>query len=255
MRVTAAGLRERLDAPNTRILDVRPLPAYLQGHIPGAVWFDVNLIVGAEPHFNIVSGEWLASLLGEVGISPETTVIIYDQSNGYHATRLWWTMTAYNHADVQLLDGGFAHWAAPISTQAPSITPASYPIPALDTAHLADLDEVRRGIDDPGTLLIDTRTTEEFTGQVAYAKHGGHIPGALHIDWQRHYQSGLYLPPDDLRTLYAPALDTACVITYCQIGYRATATYFALHLLGLEHVAVYDASWSAWGNRDDTPIA
>ena len=240
-----------------RLFDVRLLSRYVRGHIPGAVHFDLDLVVRDNDHFSIAHPDLLHDLLEENGITPEMPVVIYDDTNGFDAARLFWTLEYAGHTDVRILDGGIRAWRAnnrPISLEAPHIQRTTYAPFEIDQSRHVDGDWILHHLENDALTLIDTRTEQEFTGEHIFSLHGGHIPGALHVEWQQNFRGGQYLPVDQLSDLYRNVPKTNHVITYCQFGYRAAANYVALRVLGYPYVALYDDSWSEWGDRHDVPL-
>jgi thiosulfate/3-mercaptopyruvate sulfurtransferase len=107
-------------------------------------------------------------------------------------------------------------------------------------------------------VVVDTRTPAEYAGKDVRARRGGHIPGAINIEWEQNLRpDGTFRSADELRAMYAAQAVTPdkTVVTYCQTHHRAAHTYFVLRLLGYPRLVGYDRSWSEWGNRDDLPIA
>jgi thiosulfate/3-mercaptopyruvate sulfurtransferase len=159
-----------------------------------------------------------------------------------------------------VLDGGAEAWiraGLPLSTLTEAAVPAAW-----SEEHRPDLlatwQDVFARLEQPGVVLLDTRTTEEYTGQLVRARRGGTIPGSVHIEWTRNLApDGTFLPPADLQALYTAAGVTPDreVVTYCQGAYRAAHSYLALRLLGYPRVRVYLGSWKEWGDREETPIA
>ncbi|GIK62349.1 MAG: sulfurtransferase [Chloroflexota bacterium] len=253
-------LAENLDDPLLAVLDMRPPAEYNLGHIPGAVQVDVASVRATVDGIKaqIPEAETMSVLLGEWGLTPEMTVVIYDDNNLLDAALMFWTLDAYGHADIKLLNGGWLAWDGgelPQETEAPEIEPTEYEVEALPE-HNVDREWVLAHLDDLTLQLIDARSPEEFSGETVRAKHGGHIPGAFNMNWTNNLEDGYFKPQADLEALYE-SLDLAdkeMIVTYCQTGHRASVAYFTMRLMGFENVAVYDGSWEDWGNQDDTPI-
>jgi thiosulfate/3-mercaptopyruvate sulfurtransferase len=163
-----------------------------------------------------------------------------------------------------VLNGGFRSWflaSQPTSFDRPKITRTTFEVRAVRSEMCATKDDVKSAIDRGDTVIWDVRAADEYAGEDKRAnKHGGHIPGAVNMEWltlqQPPVRSGLLLPADEMRAKLEALGVTPDkhVITHCQAGIRAAQAYFILRLLGYPSAANYDASWAEWGNVDDTPI-
>ena len=210
----------------------------------------------------IPPGENISAKLSSLGISPEDTIIIYDHIKNLWSTRLLWTLEVYGHEDARMMDGSWGVWSAEgktISTESPSISSTSYKFTkAKNESLIIDMAAVQASIDDNSSVVLDTRSADEYAGRDVRANRGGHIPSSIHVEWVQNVDGeGKFLPASDLKTLYASAninsdLD---IYTLCQTAVRATHSWFVLtDLLGYEDVSVYDGSWTEWGNDENTPI-
>jgi thiosulfate/3-mercaptopyruvate sulfurtransferase len=261
--VDAAWLAAHLDDQNLRIVDMRSAPRdYRRGHIRGAVYLNVDdaRIKVAAGGYRLPTPEEGARLVQDLGIGPDTHVVIYDDSGGLHAARLFFTLDVLGHRTVSLLDGGIQAWRRarlPTTTDVrPAVRTHYRPVPAPERAATAEW--LRDRLGDPTLALVDTRTAAEYAGRDVRAKRGGHIPRAVNIDWERNLRpDGTFKSADELRALYAAHAVTPdkTVVTYCQTHHRAAHTYFVLRRLGYPRLVGYDRSWSEWGRRDDLPIA
>ena len=261
--VDTAWLAAHLNDPSIRIVDLRPR-GYGDSHIPGAVWLDNNAIrVANRPPTFLPTPAEFQELMAKLGISSTTRVIAYDERGGIYAARLWWILNHYGHSQVALLDGGWVKWAAEsrsTNTETPAVARTTFTIKS-GTVKVATADDVRGAINKTGTKLLDARTQGEIDGKdLRNIKRGGYIESSIPAYWEDTLDPApkAFKSAADIQTFYRergiqPA-DT--VITYCQIGMRASHDLFTLALIGhdLTKLANYYGSWEEWGNREDTPI-
>jgi thiosulfate/3-mercaptopyruvate sulfurtransferase len=261
--VDGTWLEAHLGNGNLRIVDmVSERKDYRRGHIPGAVYLSVDdvRVKVREGGYRLPTAAEAARLFGDLGIGPDTHVVIYDDSDSLDAARLFFTLDVYGHRAVSLLDGGIPAWRRakrPETTVVPSVARTDYR-PALAPERVASAEWVRARLSDPTVALLDARSADEYTGKDVRAKRGGHIPGAVNVEWKQNLRpDGTFKPVDELRAMYAAQAITPdkTVVTYCQTHHRAAQSYFVLRLLGYPRLVGYDRSWSEWGNRDDLPLA
>lgn len=260
--VTTAWVSDHLRDPNVRIVDMRPR-GYADGHIPGAVWLDNNAIrIPTRPPVFLPSAQEFESLMARLGISNGTRVVVYDERGGIYAARLWAVLAHYGHENVALVDGGWTQWAAesrPTETEAVAPPPGRFLVKP-GRLGIATADDVRAAINTP-TRLVDARTPGEIDGtDLRGIRRGGFIESSIPVYWEDTLQkpSVTFRSPAEIAALWrskgiAPADG---VITYCQVGMRASHDAFTLALIGhdLASLRVYYGSWEEWGSRDDTPI-
>ncbi len=267
--VSADWLEANLDNPNVRVIEVSVIPGVFErGHIRGAVNFVWHTDLVDTVVRDIVSAERFQELVRAAGINQDTTVILYGDNNNWFAAWGAWIFDIYGATDVRLLDGGRAKWEADgreLSTRTVSYPEGNFTVvntrPEL-RARLADVLAVVNG--EREADLIDIRSAAEYEGTI-FAPQGfqelsiraGHIPGAVNVPWGRAVrEDGTFKSVAELRELYASVgVDgSKPVITYCRIGERASHTWFVLHrILGYE-AAMYDGSWTEWGNTVGVPI-
>ncbi len=256
---------ENLNRPGVRLIDVSSKPeVYAEGHIPGAVyvnWQDDLTNPEAPVKGQIVTAAQLEALLGRLGIDNQTTIVLYDDTNSLFATRAFWTLQYYGHQAVHILDGGRKKWVAEgraLSQEVPLVSPTTYKAGEPDQAIRATWEQVAASLNQPGKIFLDARGPKEYAGQDVRSARGGHIPGAINLEWTSHVNSdGTFKPISELRQLYTQlgVQPDQQVFTYCQTGVRAAHSWFVLsELLGFENVVNYDGSWEEWGNRPDLPI-
>lgn len=268
--VSTAWVAENLRNPDVRILEVSvETGTFERGHIPGAqnVRWHTDLVDPVRR--DLVSKENFGALASRLGITPETTVLIYGDHNNWFAAWGAWVFTLYGHEDVRLIDGGREKWERerrPISNRPARVSPTEYTVTQVNAhlrAFLPDVLKVARGEVEKG--LIDIRSPDEFSGRVIapagiqeLAIRAGHVPNAVNVPWNEAVDpaTGTFRSAEELRALYAAkGIDgSKPIITYCRIGERSSHTWFALHhILGYE-VANYDGSWTEYGNAVGVPI-
>ncbi len=267
--VTVDWLASQLDAPDLVVLEsTKYLPnenkdgraAFLAAHIPGARYFDLDLIADADsalPHMAPAAGRF-ARLVGALGVGDATRVVFYDQNATMWATRGWWMMGLFGHDQATVLDGGLAVWQqAGHPVEAGDPPP---PTPARFTARLRA--ERLRGLSDmleTEALVVDARAAARFAGSAPEPRPGlvaGHIPGSVNLPASAMLgPDGTFLPPEALRAkLAAVGVDgSRPVVTTCGSGVSATVLTMAMKRAGLPQGAVYDGSWTEWGSDPTTP--
>ena len=258
---TAEDLRSHLDDPRLVLLDLRPPEAYSNGHIPQARSFDIfgiSLIDTRQPALDAFL--WIIEhLIQAKGVNSDSKVVIYDDVAGMRSARLFWFLEFFGHADVHVLNGGFNAWVA---AGMPVTQEASIPKPGTFKAKwrpelLATSEDVLARLNSPDSVLVDTRSDDEYTARIARAARGGRIPGAVHLEWTQNLDpQGFFKSAEALQLMYAAKgiSSEKEAIPYCQGGYRAAHTYLALRLIGYPRVRNYLGSWGEWGNRQDLPI-
>jgi thiosulfate/3-mercaptopyruvate sulfurtransferase len=268
--VSAVWLETNRENPGLVIVESdEDVLLYEVGHIPGAVKIDWHTDLNDPITRDFVDSEAFARLMGDKGISRDSTIVIYGDKSNWWAAYALWIFSLFGHEDVRLLDGGRDKWVAdgrPLTTEQPQVTAVDYPVvPRDDSGLRAFRDDVLAHFGNP---LIDVRSPEEYSGapttMPAYPEEGalraGHIPTAANVPWaQAAASDATFRPRDELEAIYkdsAGLADGDDVITYCRIGERSSHTWFVLtHLLGFTKVRNYDGSWTEWGSLVRVPIA
>lgn len=261
--IEPAELAARLGDPRIRVIDVNPPNVYLRAHVPGAIPLEYARIVAQRPPATAVlpDAAQLAQVLGSLGLTPEHHVVAYDDEGNGRASRFLWTLDAVGHRGASLLNGGLRAWLAEgqATESGPgAASPTQYPV-QLRGDVVANKDYILAHLRDPDVLLLDTRTPEEYSGDMKRAERAGHIPGAVNFHWTDAMDPARHLrlkPPAELRRALAAigATPDKEIITYCQTHHRSAHTYMVLKSLGYPRIRGYPGSWSEWGNLPDTPV-
>ena len=247
-------------------------PEFEAGHIPGAVWVDLETQLAGPPgaggRHPLPRTVTFEQAMREIGVCHDSLVVAYDAANSQAAARLWWLLTDAGQRDVRVLDGGFAAWMAAglpseRSEQSSTVSgrgalPArgdfvAHPgqRPQLDAAAI----KARLGSPDAPTL-VDVRTAERYSGEnEPIDPVAGHIPGAINLPWKSNVDAdGRFLPSAEIARLYAEAVDADGAVLYCGSGVTAAHSLLALESAGLT-AALYPGSWSDWISDPSRPIA
>jgi thiosulfate/3-mercaptopyruvate sulfurtransferase len=256
--VDVSWMKQQLKDPNVRIVDTRPAADYARGHLPGAVSLPVTESFDPDKDKNYPDTvEKLEVLFGSKGIGNSLRVITYDGGLATQAGRLFWTLEYAGHTNVAIMDGGLRAWQAAngeVTTEVTSVAPAKF-TSSLNPAKLSSKEQCEIAINDPTKVILDTRTPEEYRGDDVRAKFGGHIPGAVNIDWRENLTAdGLLKPPATLRAMYESKGVTKDkeIIALCQTGQRSSVSFWTLRLLGYPKIGNYAGSWIEWGNDPAT---
>ena len=266
--IEASELMSLAGADHIRVIDFRKRSDFDQGHIPGAIpmWRgDIESEEQPVPGM-IASREFLGELLSGFCISSEDTLGIYDDEAGVNAARLWWALRVYGFEKVRLLNGGLQSWdqnAIPLSLQYERNPPGRFAFSGPGFPGLRmEQDSVMAVLGLPDWVVLDVRTTDEFTGRRRKegAASAGRIPGSRHIDWAEAVNFNgdrKFRPLKELEKIYETVPDDrdTPVITYCHSGVRSAHTTFVLtQLMGYRQVHNYDGSWQEWSSIEGAPI-
>ena len=247
------------------VVDLSKAATYAQLHIPGAMHMEYSILnSGTQPAPGLLPPEErLAKIAGLLQLDEMSRIVAYDDEGSGRAARLAWTLHYLGYESVQVLNGGLHAWnneGHPVDNQPvlPDIT-ATLPLAARNPSVLADDTYILEHLDDESVALLDARTPEEYAGTKVRAARGGHIPGAVNLNWldtmDKNRNLRLKSPDilnDALRTLGIRIEQE--VITYCQSHHRSAHAWLMLKSLGFPQVRGYAGSWSEWGNHPDTPV-
>jgi thiosulfate/3-mercaptopyruvate sulfurtransferase len=273
--VSCAWLAEHLDDPSVRVIEVSASPddgVYHEGHIPGALWWFWKDALWHQTDREFATPKELAQRLGSIGISSDTTIVLYGNPVQF-GTYAFWVLTLCGHRDVRMLDGARTRWVdegRPLSSDAPLFPAVEYLPGTVDQSSRMGRDNVRANLGQSGRLLLDVRSPEEYSGERVSpsslfgvdhgAERSGRIPGAIPLHFRELVnEDDTFLSPDELRSKFvnagAIAESSEEVVIYCRLSHRATLAWFAMeYILGLDNVRIYDGSWTEWGSIVGFPI-
>lgn len=272
--VDTEWLASQLDNPSVRIVDATwTLPNvertgiedFNAGHIPGALFWDIDAIAdpaSSLPHM-MPDETTFERHMKALGISSDHHVVVYDNVSMMTSARVWWTLRAFGHRKVALLDGGSVKWRAEgraLSTDAPDTPETSFKA-SFNPAMVRSLDEVRANLDTGAEQVLDARSAGRFAAAEPEPRpecRPGHIPGSCNLPFNTLIdpETSTIRPAAELSARLADSgIDTARpVVTTCGSGITACVLALAMHLTGKDDVAIYDGSWTEWGSRTDTPV-
>lgn len=247
--------------PSLKIVAVDAPADFEAAHIPGAVRVGYDEITRDEPPAGglMPDAKALSGVFSRAGLRPEDPVVVYDRSGGGAAGRLFFTLDVAGHEGLSILDGGLQAWleaGGDLETGPAEPEPSEYPV-TLNADRIADRGYIAAHLDDPAIKLLDVRSAPEYTGELVRAARGGHIPGALNLEWTRFKdeRDRIVARDEALRLLAERGIRPEDeVVVYCQTHHRSAHTYTVLKALGFERVRGYPGSWSEWGNWSDGPV-
>ncbi len=259
------ALQEMLSDAQLLVVDLSKAATYAQLHIPGAMHMEYAILNGGtQPAPGLLPPEErLAQIAGMLKLNKMSRIVAYDDEGSGRAARLAWTLHYLGYESVQVLNGGLQAWnneGHPVDNRPvlPDVT-ATLPLASRNPSVLADHTYILKHLDDASVALLDARTPEEYAGTKVRAARGGHIPGAVNLNWldtmDKNRNLRIKSPEilnDALSTLgIRPEQE---VITYCQSHHRSAHAWLMLKSLGFARVRGYAGSWSEWGNHPDTPV-
>ncbi|HET8647893.1 MAG TPA: sulfurtransferase [Vicinamibacteria bacterium] len=272
--VSTEWLAARLADPDLRVVDVRwyldpsrrGRDAYAAGHIPGALFLDVEADLsapggargGPRGRHPWPPEEQVARVMGAAGIDAGTTVVAYDDLSGATAARLWYLLRAHGHERAAVLDGGIRKWTAegrPLDTAVPPVEPRVFAA-RLEPGFLVPKAELAAAHRE--RLVLDARAPERYRGETEpIDPRAGPLPGARNAFFAGNLTSGgvpVFRAPEELRARYAAlGAQERVPVVYCGSGVTACHDLLALHLAGLRG-QLYPGSWSEWSSDPGLPL-
>lgn len=265
-------LKKRLEnqQDNTVIVDTRfklddedaGRKLYLEGHLPGAVYLDLNRDLSGKVQKHggnhpLPDFPAFIKKLGNIGIDEQTTVIIYDEGNDMFAARLWWLLEAIGHEKVYILEGGIRKWLEEgneVTTELPALKPKKFRA-QFNEEKAVDMKTVREKLE-TGTVVIDSRSEDRYLGdfEPLYSK-AGHIPSARNYPWQSVLRGdGTWLKGETLDSHFSDLNKNEEIIVSCGSGVSACVNLLALKAAGFSNVRLYPGSFSDWISYDENEI-
>jgi thiosulfate/3-mercaptopyruvate sulfurtransferase len=276
--VSTAWLAKELGAPDLRVVDCTVnfevdedglridsgLAAWEAGHIPGSCHVDL-LTALSDPSSAVPmmcpSAEQFASAMEAIGVGDASRVVLYDVQMNAWAARVWWMLRAFGFDNAAVLDGGWRAWSAeglPVAA-GPEERPPATRFTARPRAGLfVDKQHVRDVLGDDRVAIVNALDRVAFTGERVDYGRAGHIPGSHNVPFIElvDRRTHRYLPSDELRDAFADVLASGPerIVTYCGGGVAAASAAFALGMLGIDDVAVYDGSMLEWAADPTLPL-
>ena len=256
--VDAGWLRKHLSDADLRVIDFRWYllgrkgpEEYARGHIPGAVFVELEDVTGKEGggRHPLPTAKQFEREMRRAGVSASTKVVVYDDAGASVAARLWFLLGYFGHQAQAVLDGGIGAWGGPLDTAPVSVSPGKFVALPPDPDRVVSFEDVRvlRGVP-----IIDARAGERYRGEKEpIDPKAGHIPGALNAPFTENVSAdGRLKSPEELRSRYQGLGASDGAVFYCGSGVNASQHLLAMAVAGLPNARLYAGSWSDWSNRD-----
>ena len=271
--VGADWLAEHIDDPEIQIIDARMASPgqedrnvaqeYLNGHIPGAVFFDIEALsdhTSPLPHM-LPRPETFAVAMRELGVNQDKHLIVYDEGNLFSAPRAWWMLRTFGVEKVSILGGGLAGWQRDdlLLEEGAVELPEGEFNAAFNPEAVVKVTDVLLASHENTAQVIDARPAARFNAEVDEPRPGlrrGHIPGALNVPWTELVREGELKATDELDAIFfgrGVSYDKPIIVS-CGSGVTAAVVLLALATLDVPNVKLYDGAWSEWGARADLPV-
>lgn len=271
--VAADWLAEHIDDPQIQIIDARMAPPgqedrdvaqeYRSGHIPGAVFFDIEALsdhTSPLPHM-MPRPESFAVAMRELGVDQDKHLIVYDEGNLFSAPRAWWMLRTFGVENVSIVGGGLAGWQRdelPLQEGNVELPEGDFDA-AFNPEAVVRVTDVLLASHEKSAQIVDARPAARFNAEADEPRPGlrrGHVPGALNVPWTELVQDGELKTTDELDAIFfrhGVSFDRP-IIASCGSGVTAAVVVLALTTLDVPDVALYDGAWSEWGARADLPV-
>lgn len=271
--VSVSWLAERINDPQTVVLDATLPPVgvvppvdtrgrYLERHIPGAVFFDIDELSDHStslPHM-LPTEEEFSRKMGELGVGDGMTIVVYEQAGVFSAPRAWWMLRSFGAGKVHILDGGLEAWtAADLPVEAEPVKRKETKFTArLDRNAVKSFEDVQKMIADKAQIL-DARSAARFSGSAPEPRPGissGHMPGATSVPFLELTEAGRMKSAEGLREVFAAKkVDlNQSITTTCGSGVTAAVIALALDISGAPQITLYDGSWAEYAQRPEAVI-
>ncbi|MBU3620325.1 sulfurtransferase [Polynucleobacter sp. CS-Odin-A6] len=237
--------------------------SYLEGHIPGAIYVDLDVdlsgeVNGKNGRHPLPTSEAWAQTKSRLGMDSNTLVVAYDAQGSVYASRLWWMLKATGHAKVQVLDGGLDAWNGPIGTLPRQAEPTIAAVPAMPYVGLVLVKDVVENLQAKKSVVLDARANDRFHGQnETLDPVGGHIPDALNYCFRQNLSGRSFKTPEQLFKDFHDLLGSTKaseIIHQCGSGVTACHNLLAMELAGLKGSRLYAGSWSEWCADPSRPV-
>ena len=236
---------------------------YRDGHIPGAVFFDIDKIADGSsdlPH-TLPGPAYFGEAVGALGIGDGDTVVVYDSVGLFSAARVWWTFRIFGAKKAFILDGGLPKWKAegrPLEKGDAKRAARKFNA-EMNVGAVATLSDMRMAVTDDNTQVVDARSAGRFAGTEPEPRpdlRPGHMPGAFNLPYGELIENGQLVSRARIEAAFKKAgIDLEKpVITTCGSGVTAAILTLALETIGKEPQGLYDGSWAEWGSRPDVPV-
>ncbi|WP_045826848.1 sulfurtransferase [Teredinibacter turnerae] len=255
-----------LDVSFDNVIGLEPLTYKTPKHIPNSHKLDLentlcdNTRAGVH---NFPRPEQVSAIAQKLGITSESTIVLYDNQGIYSAPRGWWIFKSMGFENVFVVDGGLPKWleeGRPVVSEYLSATGKTEVYSQAQENRVCGSDFVLANLDNPAIKVIDARSVERFAGSVAEPRPGvrsGHIPGAVNLPFARVLHNRRYKSEDALKAIFAElgVESSEQLVFSCGSGVTACILILAAEIAGLRNQCLYDGSWAEWGASDSLPIA